>query len=326
VFNQLKIEDIIKNYSLLWGGVTVEYQPQEIIQYQNGLGESYLKPESKITSLQIPISNINGALKTRNIIINEKGAIGILSSSSKDTEGGIPLGEKEKEQILTSYQKKYGIGDEQSKIIVTNSSLNWQPMSYPTKDLMLFEEVEDDFAAILATYGMDRDIFPSTKGATNENKKQGLLSTYQNTIQPEADTLMRLLSKRLGLTQQGLSLVANYEWLPVMQKNKTEEANAQKVKSEGLSIMLRDGVINAEQYAEMAGVEYFENLKSQEDKIINAQTELKSTVGGVTGIIALNQSVSRGEIDRNSAISILINVYGFESSQANSMITNEKVI
>lgn len=259
IFKQTKIEEIISEYRMSFNAEEVPYQTSEIIFTTENAAT--IIGNSKIPTLQVPISNIVGALKTRNIIINDRGAMGILSSESKDAAGGIPLNEKERARIEKDYRNKYGIGntsegDEQMKIIIANTNVKWSPMSYPTKDLMLFEEIEDDFATILGAYGMDRDIFPSVKGATFENKAQGLKATYQNTIQPEADSLMSTLSDKLGLTEQGLKLIADFSWLPIMQEDELQEAQEKKTTIEGLSIMLRDGVISHEEYAKMAGIEF----------------------------------------------------------------------
>jgi len=99
----------------------------------------------------------------------------------------------------------------------------------------------------------------------------------------------------------------------------------EKTKTEYLNIQLADGAITIEEYRAELGmpplVSVAEATQSIEDKIANAQVELRGTVGGVQGLIELNASVSRNEISRNSAIAILVNVYGFDSSTAASMVT-----
>jgi phage portal protein BeeE len=326
IFQQTELKNIIEKFQLTYSdGDKKEFPIEDVIYIAQGASNRYYVGESKILSLRLPISNIEGALKTRNVIINDKGAIGILSSQGKDSDGGIPLDAKEKERLEKHYRSKYGLGDDQNKIIMTTADVKWNPISYPTKDLLLFEEIEDDFAAICGAYGMARDIFPSTKGATFENQKQAYVQTYQNTIQPEADLLMRMLSDRLGLTDQGLKLEADYSWLPVMQADKQSEEAANKSKAETLSIMLKDGVITKEQYAQQFGVDLVEQEEeqSQLDKILNAQVELRGTVGGVDGIISINQAVAAGQMTRASAINVLVNVYGYDQAVAASMITDQ---
>jgi hypothetical protein len=259
LYKQTKVEDIISKYKMWFNGEEITYDTRDVIYTTDN--SMVLIGESKFKTLQLPISNIVGALKTRNVIIHDRGAMGILSSESKDAAGGMPMNPQERQRIEKEYREKYGIGSdptgqEKMRVLIANTKVTWEPMSFPTKELMLFEEIEDDFATILGAYGMDRDIFPSIKGATFENKKQGLVSTYQNTIQPEADTLMGDLSSAFKLEEQGLKLTADYSWLPIMQEDGEKQAKQRKTNAEAASIMLRDGVIDHEGYAKLVGVKF----------------------------------------------------------------------
>jgi hypothetical protein len=84
-------------------------------------------------------------------------------------------------------------------------------------------------------------------------------------------------------------------------------------------------VITKEQYAQQFGVDLVEQEEeqSQLDKILNAQVELRGTVGGVDGIISINQAVAAGQMTRASAINVLVNVYGYDQAVAASMITDQ---
>lgn len=235
IWEQTTIEGIIKSYELL-DGSNKEMTPDEILLLSTQTGQNYITGESKLLSLRTVISNIDSALKTRNCIINDRGALGILANNSKDADGGVPLDGKERERIEKQYRESYGIGDDQRKILITNSALTWSPMSFPTKDLLLFEEIEDDFAAICAAFGMSRDIFPSVKGATFENAEQAVKQTYQNTIQPQADQLMRTLTAHFGLDREGFELEAEYDWLPVMKEDELHEAQAEAAEHQSIQI------------------------------------------------------------------------------------------
>ncbi|MBU3681626.1 MAG: phage portal protein [Flavobacterium sp.] len=233
IWEQTTIDGIIKNYELL-DGSNKKMLPNEVMLVTTQSGQNYIIGESKLLSLRTVISNIDSALKTRNCIINDRGALGILANNSKDQDGGLPLDEKERKRIEQEYRNSYGISDDQKKILITNSALTWQPMSFPTKDLLLFEEIEDDFAAICGMYGMSRDIFPSVKGATFENTKEAIKQTYQNTIQPQADQLMRIISNQFNLKEQGLTLEAEYDWLPVMKDDELKEAQAEQAEYQAI--------------------------------------------------------------------------------------------
>jgi len=258
----------------------------------------------------------------------ERGAEGILSNESQADGGAIPLGKEERDRIEREMQRSYGIFDGQKRKIITNSSLKWQPMTFPIKDLMLLECIESDFQTICAAYGADRDIFPSTKGATFENKNNGVKSTYQNTIQPQADDLMSILNAAFGLEKQGLYLVADYSYLPVLQEDEQQKEAAKKTKIEYLAMALNDAVIDVNEYRAELGLEPKMDSGKEEiisDKLLNAQLALRGTVGGVEGLIGLNTAVSLGQLNRESAIAILTNVYGFDVTVANQMITNTPI-
>ena len=51
-----------------------------------------------------------------------------------------------------------------------------------------------------------------------------------------------------------------------------------------------------------------------------AQANLKGTVGGVQGILQIQQSVAPGITKRDAAISLLETIYGFDSDTANRLL------
>lgn len=61
-------------------------------------------------------------------------------------------------------------------------------------------------------------------------------------------------------------------------------------------------------------------LDNAEQLRLKSQAELKGSVGGVTALITLQQSVSQGFTDRNSAITIIQEIYGISEELASEMI------
>lgn len=238
LWNETKIGGIISKFTMENGsvnGTIRDFTTEDIIYTTSAIGAHYITGESKLISLQKPLSNIVGALRTRNCIIFDRGAMGLLSHQSKDQMGGIPLGETERKMVESQMRNEYGIQDGQMRTIITEASLSYQSMTFPTKELMLFEEIEDDFSIICGTYGMSRDIFPSVKGATFENAEQAIKQTYQNTIQPCADSYCKLIMQDPGfapLFSRGHELQLNYDHLPVMKEDEKSEADADKADAE----------------------------------------------------------------------------------------------
>jgi hypothetical protein len=63
-----------------------------------------------------------------------------------------------------------------------------------------------------------------------------------------------------------------------------------------------------------------------DQKRLEAQASLKGTVGGVQGILEIQRSVSTGITDRDAAIALLVEIYGFTNEQATNVIGNPKPI
>jgi len=253
-FDQYELSGIIKNFLLCYGGFEKSYDVKDIIYHATNFSMTEGMGMSKIPGLNYPISNIMASLKTRNIISVKKGMIGILSNEAKDAVGNIPMQTDERERIEKQFADDRGLYGDKENIIISQSATRWNPTSFPVRDLMLHEGDELDFSTILGAYGMDRDIFPSVKGATFENKKQGLITTYQNTIQPEADSFAGMITIALGADKRGRKYILDYDWLPIMSEDELQEAQEEKLETERLDILHKAGVISAQQYAELAGV------------------------------------------------------------------------
>lgn len=256
-FDQYELSGIIKNYLLCYGGLEKIYDVKDVIYHATNFNYTEGMGMSKIPGLNYPISNIMASLKTRNIISVKKGMIGILSNEGKNTMGGVlPFKDGEQKRIEDAFSGDRGLYGDKENIIISQSAVRWNPTSFPMRDLMLHESDEMDFATILGAYGMDRDIFPSTKGATFENKKQGLITTYQNTIQPEADSFAGMMTTALGADKLGRKYILDYDWLPIMSEDELQEAQEEKLEVETLSIAYKDGIISAEDYAKAMGMKF----------------------------------------------------------------------
>lgn len=295
----------------------------EAIYLTTADGMNIVKPISRIDSLRYPLSNIQAAYHKRNVLLENLGAIGILSASNSDMGGAIPMTPEERQKIQRDWYRR-----QKDEIMITESNLQWNPMSYPTRDLMLFEELNADIIAIIDTYGLNANLFSSEKGSTFTNVRDSLRMVYQDTIQPETQAMYDSIMHQLGLSQQGYYLEACFDHLPVLQDDEMQHAQTNKVEVDTYSIMLKDGIITPEQYAQEFNIELqpIDKTQSQQAALAQAQTNLKGTVGGLDGIIGLNTAVSSGQMDRQTAVNMLINYYGYDAVTANSMITQPKEV
>jgi hypothetical protein len=146
---------------------------------------------------------------------------------------------------------------------------------------------------------------------------------YTDTIIPETQSLYDSMMRQWGLHEQGYYLEADFHHLPVMQDDEVASQQVVKTKVDAYSILLKDGIISKQQYADEFGVtlEAVDKVQAQNDGLFNAQTQLRGTIGGLDGIISLNSAVGTGQMTRDVAIATLVNYYGYDVNIAQQMIT-----
>jgi len=241
-----------------------------------------------------------------------------LSAQNSDIGGAIPMTPEEKREIQRDWFNR-----SKDEVIITESQVNWQSMSYPTRDLMLFEELTADKMAIIDAYGMNANLFSSDKGSTFSNVKDSIRMVYTDTIIPETQQMYDSICHQLGMDKEGIRIEACFDHLPVLQDDELAEYQALTEKVTAYNLLLTDGVITKEQYAAEFGytLEPIDKAQAQQNGLIQAQTELRGTVGGLNGIIALNTAVSTGQMTNEIAVNTLVNYYGYDRIVAESMIT-----
>jgi hypothetical protein len=316
---QMDVDGLIDSFRFKYDNESFEkLDINDVVYLTTADGMNLIRPTSKIDALKYPLSNIKASYHKRNVLLENIGAIGILSAQKSDIGGSIPMTPEEKSEIQRDWYSR-----SKDELIITESQVNWQPMSYPTRDLMLFEELTADKLAIIDAYGLNYNLFSSDKGATFSNVKDSIRMCYTDTIIPETQQMYDTIMQQFKLTDEGYKLIADFSHLPVLQDDEVSREQAMTARVNNYSTMLRDGVITSEQYAAEFGIELMkvDAATAQAAGLAQAQTQLRGTVGGLDGIIALNTAVSTGQMDRVTAINTLVNYYGYAESIASAMIT-----
>ena len=231
VFDQVSLDSVIKNYELynVNGVINKTFEQNEILWLRNTDIDDPLVGVSPLKSLKYPITNTKYAYDYLNSISSKKGAIGILSDNNKSPMGGMPLKSEEKAKIENAYVSDYGIEEGKRKVIVSQSALQWQPMTYPTRDLLLLEQIDAYFLTIIDHFGLNVNIF-SSKSQTFENVKNSLIQVYQDTIIPEADLFCQEFTKFLEL-KNGQKIVPSFEHVKILQDKSVVESITQLVQT-----------------------------------------------------------------------------------------------
>lgn len=258
VWKQFEINQIISGYDFtLDDGKKDSFTPDEIIQFSIPDSDDPLMAQSPLLSIRMALSNIRATYGYRNVILTKKGAIGVWSNEAKDNIGSVSLLPKEQQELEKQLIRSYGIGDHQNAIAVSNKPLKWIPATYPTKDLMFFEEIDANRKAIIDLYGANENMFSrssSGQGSTFNNVENGNKQCYQDTIIPIAQDIANTFTRRLGLMDKGERLELCYDHIAVMKQDETQKADILLKKSQAVEVLLRSG-LSPESVSEITGLE-----------------------------------------------------------------------
>jgi len=322
-YKQLAKSGLIEKFEIAMDsrGNFETFLPSEVVYLFEPDGINMANTKSKLEALKMPLSNIEKQYTKRNVILKNLFSLGTLSFETQSDGVGVkPVDPKKIIELREDMKKRH-----EGEVIITDRSTKFDPMVFPTKDLLLYEENYADFVTLCDAFGLKVDIFGNIlgKGSTFANVDGGERQTYTGTIIPECEHIYDEITSQLGLDLQGIYLKPDFSHIDVLKTDDKLAADAAKVEVDRLSVMLRDGIITPEQYAEMSGVvlAQLSPADKQAQSLQNAQTNLRGTVGGLTGIIDLNRAVGEGSMTRESAINTLVNYYGYDLATASGMIT-----
>ena len=124
---------------------------------------------------------------------------------------------------------------------MSQSSVKWNPMSYPTKDLLLFEEIDANFRAIIDAFGLNDNIFSRTKGSTYENIAEGIKLAYQNCVIPFAEDIALGMSKANGLNGVDHYLKLDFSHIEFLKDDMVAQSEVNKRNAETYAILMEQG-------------------------------------------------------------------------------------
>lgn len=316
-----------------------EYDSELIIHFndnraniRSSVDKHLLNGTSKLELNSCVINNIKAAYESRGVILRQRGANGAWVTKSKDGIGAaMPMNPDEKED-LQKQLANYGTLAGQNQDIITNSDLAWvQRGPNDPQKLGIFQEIEEDFNKLLDAFGVPSEIFVRTKGATYENQRQAEKGLYVRTIMPEANEWIGGLSSEFLPEGSQTSIVAEYTHLPIFQEDLKSRGEALNSMINCLSRLLQDKQITQEEYRQeltKIGIGDGQPIPTQADanqqevETQKAQAQLRGSVGGVQGILAIQTAVSQGTATREAALSTLTIIYGFTDQQASDILGN----
>lgn len=217
--------------------------------------ETLVFPESRVQTLQMPINNIIGAMESRNVLINYRGALGAFT---QEQSGGqyptIPMQPAEKEQLQKDFAR-YGLKNRQWKFIITTAALKWQQIGIATKDLMLFEEIDSDTMMICDQFGYPYRLLAnnSSNSLGGSDVKQYKQLLYQDTIIPEAESCYEQWNNMFLTEERNINIQKDYSHLPILQEDEKDKATARYTRNQALLIEFQNNLLTLNRWLELNG-------------------------------------------------------------------------
>lgn len=245
-FEQVHLSDIIKEYEYKEGNSKRIFLVEDIIWSKIDDLDNPVIGCSPLKSLRFPLSNTKLAYDYLNIISGEKGAIGMIGSTNKDGFGSVPMNPEDKIALENQFTSNYGVGDDKkSRIAFTGGNTTWIPMTYPTRDLLLMEQIDANKLTICDHFGLNINIF-SSKNQTYENVKNALIQSYSDAIIPAADAFCQTLTKALNIDKR-FKLTLDYSHIAILQADRKMQAETLATQLNSVQQAVASGIITIQQ-------------------------------------------------------------------------------
>ena len=228
--------------------------------------DSPVFPEGRIRAHEMQINNIIGAYESRNVLINYRGALGIISPETKDVGGAIKLKDSDKEQLQSDF-RQYGLRNSQWQFIISSAAVKWSQMGVATKDLLLFEEIEDDIMRLCDGWDFPYPLMSSNRtnnlGGNNIGESKTLL--YQDAIFPEAENLCDQWAKMFDIEDTDTEFIKDYSHVAALQGDEQKKAQARKTRNEAFLIEFMNNLLTLNEWRGNNNCEALPKAETGED-------------------------------------------------------------
>lgn len=226
----------------------------------NGTGNRF-RGNSRIDSLYKIISNSEASMDALNINIRYSGKFMVAGKADPENVTQMPMGEEEKKTIEQKINGTKNVHALKSMIDIKRFVENIA--SLKLDDIGLAQ-----YFLIGTAYGIPKDVLEAFNSGTYENQEKARGAFVSYCLQPKGNLFFESHANFFGYSDQGKSIVIDWEYLPFMQVFAKERAQTQKVKSDTLLNYVRVGVpldeINELMGANFTGLDY-ESINKQKN-------------------------------------------------------------
>jgi len=170
-------------------------------------------------------------------LIENYGAMGILSPETDSSVAGAFFDEKEVEEMHERYRRTYGIRLGRWQVMITPRPTRWNAIELPIAALQLPQKRLYTLQAIYAALGIPKELSTYFENAKYENRNAAELDFYSSTIQSYGvlfthllEELWREIAAKNPTLPRRLEFWFDFEGVPAMAEKKRElEASAREM-------------------------------------------------------------------------------------------------
>jgi hypothetical protein len=252
----------------------------------------------------------------------------------------------EAEAVQNKFQQRVGGAANFGKTLVTNKDLNYIQMAMSSQDLQLIEKGVINLRAMCNVFGLDSSLFNDPANKTFNNRKEAEKALYTNAVQPTLDKVEAEFNRWLVPTHtesNELRFRFDYSEVSALQTDQKTEAEKDKIVLDGVSVVLNmpisnegkaalladtydysdeeiESILSTDVDAGSGSVDEFAEIPEAANANAEAQANLRGSVGGVQGILAIQQGVASGVTSPSAAIATMIEIYGFDEATARTVL------
>lgn len=250
-FSATEMQDIIKGWRFEYGTYKQEFTPNEIFHRNSPnteVRDGIIFGRAVAQSLEKPLTNIELAYESRNVIMLNRGMRVILTSEKGDASGKIPLVPAEKD-ILQNEMKDYGLLGGQKQFFFSSMPVKATTVDQDVRKLGLFEEIATDGRVCCNAFGVPEILLQiDIRGATFENQSASIVRLYQDTIIPEAEDEDISINTMLGLHDTDWYLKSSFDHIPALQEAERNKYTAYQSIATYMERMFLNGVVTHNQW------------------------------------------------------------------------------
>jgi len=208
----------------------------------------------RVSGLHYELRNIMQAQEAVYSLNSDRGAQGIISNVAKDAMGFLPMTPDQKQALQNRFRSSYGLRRDQDKVFITDAAVEYTPVGFNVKDLMLFEGVRENIMHVCDTFNYPFDLLASEKGKTAADKRTSMWALYQDNIIPLANDISGKLTLWFGLDETTERIKIDYTHLPIFQQGNVDKNNALRLMMQALHIAYNGETISREEYRRFIGL------------------------------------------------------------------------